>query len=396
MSTQLEKDLGRALDERAAGMTGGLDLAEVRARAVDLRRQTRRRWATGLAAAAVVVVAVPAALLLPGHEDAGPVTPSPTPTVAPDKLPDPSPDATQQNVLEGLPVGAAPNWPYLLGTTVHLPDGSTVALPGAAKDSDLADVGGFVSYRGGWLVADSGMRMTRYDSSGGVVAQGEGNSIVTSSDGTRVAYLLGGKAFVGSRSGMSEGEQELAGDTGGEGLVGLVRDGAVYVPGAGAVRLMRYDGTVGSIDDVYIATATSDSANLVGGYVDEHTGGVVDLDTGTVLWREGWRALSFSPDGRLLAAVPMDDNGEPSELAMLDARTGATVARAPLVDNGIQLNGAPVWEDETHLLFVADSGPSPHQAILRMGTESGLERATPAVAGGSETGMERYHLAAGR
>jgi hypothetical protein len=396
MNTDLENDLGHALDQRAVAMTGGLDLDEVRSRADELRRQTRRRWATGLAAAAVVVVAVPAAFLLPGHEDAGPITPSPTPTVAPDKLPEPTPDAPQQNALDSLPIGAAPNWPYLLGSTVHLPDGGTTTLPGAAQDSDLADVGGFVSYRGGWLVADSGMRMTRYDSSGTVVAQGEGNSIATSSDGTRVAYLLGGNAFVGSRSGMGEGAQQLAGDTGAEGLVGLVRDGAVYVPAIGAIHLLRYDGTVGAVDDVYLPTATSDSANLVGGYVDEHTGGVVDLDSGTVLWREGWRPLSFSPDGKLLAAVPLAENGDPSELAMLDARTGATVARAPLAGNRLYLDGTPVWEDETHLLFVADSGPSPHQAILRMGTESGLERATPAVAGGLETGTERYHLAAGR
>ncbi|HET9499760.1 MAG TPA: hypothetical protein VFO98_05835 [Marmoricola sp.] len=393
MSSQLERDLSRTLDEHATEATGAIELQDVRHHAHQLRRATQRRWATGLAAAAVLVVAVPAALLLPGDETTGPVDPSPTPTAVPDKLPEPTrTSAPDESVLAELPAGAGPNWPYLHEGQVQFSNGATAALPGGA-----AAVKTFVNYRGGWLVADDATATTTwYDNTGAAVRSGRGLSIVTSSDALRVGYLMADRAHLGDTTGMAEGEQTWPTPGVLDGLVGFVRDGLVVTAGGGDVRLLAWDGTTKAVAHLQAATASSDAADLVGGLVDHDQGAVVDLSTGRALWTEGWRPLAFSPDGHLLAAVPLADNGDPSELAILDARTGATVARTALVTNRIYLRGTPVWEDETHLLFVADSGPTPAEAILRMGTDSGLERATPPVAGGLTTDSAPYVLAAGR
>lgn len=392
MSTRLEKDLARTLERHAEEFTGAVELADVRARAHELRRRTQRRWATGLAAAAVLAVAVPAAFLLPGDEGAHPVDPSPTPTVAPDKLPEPTPEPAGEDALSQLPAGAAPNWPYLRDGEVQYSNGASAPLPG--KDAAVAT---FVGFTGGWLVADeNSATTTRYDNTGQVVASGPGASIVTSSDNLRVAYLMDGAVHLGIGSGMGEGSQTWPAPGAVDGLAGFVKDGLVLTASPGDVRLLSFGGGSSKLPGLFDATTSSEAGNLVAGLLDPDTGGVVDVSTGKVLWQEGWRPLAFSPDGSLLAAVPLADNGDASELAILDARTGETVARTALVDHRIYLRGTPVWEDDTRLLFVADTGPSPHEAILRLGTSSGLERATPAEAGGLATTSAPYVLAAGR
>ncbi|MDO9497480.1 MAG: hypothetical protein Q7J48_17395 [Nocardioides sp.] len=111
--------------------------------------------------------------------------------------------------------------------------------------------------------------------------------------------------------------------------------------------------------------ATDAAGGLVTGHVDDLTTAVVDLATGSELWRErGIYAMSLSPDGRYLH-VMTDGLGRPDTLR--DARTGAVVAEIP----GTGLSGMPglhtlVWEDATHLLGVLDGD------IVRVGLDGAV------------------------
>lgn len=384
MNTPIEQDLGRALDEHAREVTGGIELSDVRSRARQLRRTTQRRWAAGLAAVAVVAIAVPVSLqLVPADTDSAPPLDRPTPTAAPDKLPDNRPAS-----LDALTTGAGPAWAYLHDGRVHTPSGDAGALPGHA------DATTFAAYHGGWLVAGD-FGLVQYDASGAKVRSSRSGTIVVSGDGMRTVFQDDSGIHLGIASGMGEGEQNY--DVGDAGLVGLLADGPVTNGGAGA-QVWTGPKQARTLPGLVFATATSEAAGLVGGYVGGESGGVVDPATGKVLWHGNWRPLAFSGDGSLVAAVPASQNGDWSVLAILDSRTATVLSRADLESLGVTMRGMPVWEDDSHVLFVADSRkPIGQEAVLRLGRSSGIERATPVAQGGATT-LEPapYVLAAGR
>jgi hypothetical protein len=88
----------------------------------------------------------------------------------------------------------------------------------------------------------------------------------------------------------------------------------------------------------------------------------VDLD-GHVLWTGTWLPRAFSPDGRDVAAVSPE--ADATDLAILDARTGAVVSRVSLRDRGLSQVGRPVWEESDGAVLMQVAGDTT-QAVLRL------------------------------
>jgi hypothetical protein len=367
----------------------GTGFEQVRARAVRVRRRRRVAVAT-LAAAAVAVVTVPTALLLQGDRDAGappthqPTTP--TPSVSPSPTP-PTPSATTAPspsagplVLSAMTQGPAPQATYLDGRAYVALDGSRTTIPGQRPVQDATP------YHGGWLVvdADDG-HLYQYDNTGKETDLGRNGVLAISGDQMRTAFQVDGVIRVGIATGMGEGEQALPLPKD-AGLVGFVASGLVYSsgyrtylhPDTGADRALPLIG----------ATTTWASGNLVGGQAatgsagDSVEGAVVDTDTGAVLWHSGWRPVSFSPDGKYVAAVPAGDNGDFASIAILDAHTGREITRMGLLNRKVAQVGQRVaWEGNDALLFdVADR--QQREAIVRLAIDRSVDRATPVLPGG--------------
>ncbi len=138
--------LGEALRHRADDLTDQhpLTLADVQGRARGIRR--RRIAVSGLAAAAVLAIAVPAGLVVGGQvgrddRTEPPVathTSDPTPTDTPTEPSTPSPSgAAQHQVVLTTNVeakGTEPGIPYLFDGSITLADGSTVPVKAAYQD----------------------------------------------------------------------------------------------------------------------------------------------------------------------------------------------------------------------------------------------------------------------
>jgi hypothetical protein len=99
----------------------------------------------------------------------------------------------------------------------------------------------------------------------------------------------------------------------------------------------------------------------------------VDLE-GRVQWTSSWLPNAFSPDGRYVAAVLAPD-GEGTDLAILDARTGDVVSQVSLHDRGMSQFGRPVWgeSDGAVLMQVQDARK---QAVVRLARDGELSLAT--------------------
>lgn len=325
------------------------------------RRHTGRRTTLLVAAAVLVAVGVPAVLL---HSGGGRPSPAPAPT--------PTPTPTPAG-LAAIPRGADPRVSYLHDGRVHEPDGTTVRLPGRDDPTQ------FTPYHGGWLTVSDTGTLTEWDSSGSTVLVMEGESqLAVSADQLSTAYSVPGEIHVGLTTGM--GETEATYSVGTSQLVGFVRDSKSYDD---VVFTGGDGGQVGYIDrgarhvvgGLSQADATSSGSDLIGGLApDGVSGRVVNLD-GDVQWTSAWRPRAFTPDGRYVAAVLTDQDGNGTDLAILDGRTGDVVTQVSLHDRGLVQSGSPVWEDSDSavLLQVEDARGD---AVLRLTAPGGLTLAS--------------------
>jgi hypothetical protein len=356
MSTTNPEDLLReTLHAKAGDATSELTFDEIRRSA---SRQRRRSGRTALLVAAAVVVAVgaPTAFLLrPGDETP---SPAPQPTVSPTAT------ATASG-LDGIRRGADPRVPYLYDGVVHEPDGTRLRLP-------TDDVTQFTPYHGGWLTVSSTGAITEWDNTGSTmwVMSGE-NSLAVSADQLRTAYSVPGEVHVGIGSGMGNGEVSYS--VGNAHLVGFVTAGIVVSGGSSAVGYID-QGTRHAVANLSEADTSASGGDLIGGLApDGVSGRVVDLE-GHVQWTSAWQPKAFSPDGRYVAAV-LAPNGEGTDLAILDARSGDVVSRVSLADRGLTQVGRPVWEasDGAVLLQVHDATSD---AVLRLGRDGTISLAS--------------------
>jgi len=113
--------------------------------------------------------------------------------------------------------------------------------------------------------------------------------------------------------------------------------------------------------------STSQSAGLVGGVTGtpaqgDLAGAVYDVASHQQLWQNSWRPLRFSDDGTLVAAIPVADNGDPSSIAILDARTGRVISQTHDLGKGLFLGLTVAWDN--HRLLFSGVGDHGKQAAL--------------------------------
>ncbi|HET6154685.1 MAG TPA: hypothetical protein VFE15_17215 [Marmoricola sp.] len=383
-------DLNDALTRQADRFVtdGGtnLDLDQVLARAGEIRRGRRLR-ASLVMAAVVLAVAVPVGITnLLGNDDSSDPT-APT-TQGPSVPPSPSPTATKApartiSALSRIPLGAKPDHSYVELGIIHDVDGTTTQLPAAASDR----LAGITPYLGGYLVANGDTStVTLYDGSGKVVKSGPGSSyFVTTSDGVETAYVMDGKLYSNSGSGMGNGDGAVGPVPAGASPIGyLPGDLLLYETGkataAGAPELALTSGDLGhDLDSLSTVKATDDINDRVGG-IAHGRGTVFSLTTHRAVWSSpDWEPVAFSNDGRFVAAVNLSDD-DPRKIAILDADNGRPVASADLGAKDVEVNAGPVFDDSGNLLVVALEA-SGKEAILRLSPDNRLDRATSIVGG---------------
>jgi hypothetical protein len=380
-----EDRLTEALIRHAHEMDGrDARLDQVLARAGAIRRR-RRTVVTALAAAAVIAITVPTTVLLhpggrttplPAHH--GTPQPSPTQTGNPTTTPNPTKTrgpAPTLDDLAGIPRGSDTFLNYVDADGVVHSNGAISHLPGTMDPSTQ-----FVSRRGGWLVAGADNQLREYDSTGSVVASGRFGGMVVTADRTQAAWIMGDKLFQSGLSTMGEAvtPKGLPVPTSAS-LVGYVQEGVALSGDGGSIRIATGSGSLKALSVGLFPTTTSQATDLVGGTIGTPAqgnveGAVYDLQTHARLWHNDWMPLRFSDDGTLVAAFPAGENGDPSTIAILDARTGKVIAHTPKL-TGLYLGRGVAW-DQHRILIPTSGGVGTTAALLALDTSGRFTRAS--------------------
>jgi hypothetical protein len=274
--------------------------------------------------------------------------------------------------LTGCQWGAPPRIPYVDGTTYVEPDGRRTPIRGQ-REIGVSEV---LRFADGLLVADTRwfegsvglayVRGTRRTALGPCSTSGGRPS----PDRRQVAWLTTGcpEATL-----VAETLIHVADADGGGGwtrqldqhslqfVAGFLGDAVVVSGWRDPVRVVPETGPVRVVPHLRYA------ADVHGTLVAGHRA-VVDTATGALLWEApGTRLVSFSPDGRFLVGWRGRDP------VVVDARTGALRSTLPRRLDGL------TWEDEEHLLAVAQRGRG--QAMVRVGVDGRAELVGPVVAG---------------
>jgi hypothetical protein len=364
MSTHDEDRLSADLHRRAAEITdASATLEDVRRSAEGLRR--RRRIAGGLAAVAVVAVAVPAVIsgitATGGGSDrpAGPAAPpgrsvsSPAVPASPRTGP-----LTTRNAGRSSP----PQVDYLTGATLHRVDGTTVDLPGSYTE--------VTAYHGGYLATEPGEQgydVVTLDNTGAEVDRRPGDfRIALGGNGTVVSWLTGDqrnqaalhRAIVSGSSDAVDSLPVRASTA--TGPVGFVGSEQVVYQTQGEhpeVRVADFsDRSDRRLAGLIGVGGTSPSEPLLSGQVSSDDQGscwvVREVPAARDLWRTCDFSLGrFSPDGRLVLGYPAyRDGAGDTEVAVLDARSGTVVAHWRSTRDARAVAAHVAWEDDDTLL----------------------------------------------
>ena len=397
MTNDFDEELTVTLRERAGAVPPRPDLAGAAIRqAHGIRR--RRRIAGGVAAAALIAVAVPVGLQVGDGLSRG-NTPLPPAT----QLPDRGEDRTDEEQVEitpsqvtvqvaDLPAGDAPAVPYVDGSQLYL-DGESVDLGVGA--TDIAQV----AYTEGtaWFTerAESGALTLRSTPEAAVDDIPVDAGPWASPDGRHLAYAADGSLFAvdpaAELGGAGEGTAELvlgSGET--VTWVTFVGDYLFYSTGTDPTP-MRW--TIGKpeatpVEGVERATAVSPDGWLVADQyeVDELKGEactrVKSLDTGDVLWETcEFRILGFSPDSRYAWGSKAFADAEDFFNVVLDTQTGDVVMRLDSPDAATEPQALFLgtrFESDTSVLINLAQGET--AALVRCDLVSGTcERTTELV-----------------
>lgn len=370
MNGSFDDELRRSLHHQADRIPRRPDLTRgAIAQARGIRR--RRRIAGGIAAAALVAVALPLGLrvgdsLTNGQDPVEPPTPSGPTRIELD--------------LRSLRSDDIPALPYVDGRTV-VGDGINVDVPGASPITTIAPVSDGVYVATGSGVPD-GWLLTRYATDGGAEEIGQVVGLPTASaDGRWVTYLTGETDEIGNPIGTPTLVlvDDETGDTttvrlpdadANQVAVHAIVDGTVYFTyddrAGRRVPLQTWSSgdpspqpVPGNLD----ATAVSPDGRLVADLTKVVDFGacsaMVDRETGDVLWRTCKYGLNgFSPNGKYVWAFPASTEGYgPTSAAILDAETGELVRRYDSESRRwfITFQDA-VFEDDGSLLIRAEQG----------------------------------------
>lgn len=376
--------LGQALRSRADQVTLGSDhpvsLADVKHKARGIQR--RRAAVSGLAAAAVLAVAVPAGIAVNNRvTDNGTTGPAATPTITATATPtdgtspSPAPGDAKQVVLttQVSATSGAPDIPYVYDGSIVVPGGGTIPV-----DRPYTQV---VQLGDSWLATGRNTDGSGYldflDGDGTVTESVVNTStLAVSADGTVVAYgTPDGKVMT-----VVEGERPLMLADRGAGLVqpvGVVGSETCLEDSAGGGCTVFFNvesGTAESYGHYAHSHGNKDvlpGLRNVGGVAEDGrvvgTTSVTDSGScGTLLddsYQQRWETCAhtldrFSPDGKYLIgyAAYRDGIGD-SSLAILDAATGEPLVEyRNNMDTQAFINNA-VWDtDNTVLATVYEKG----------------------------------------
>lgn len=364
-----------------------LTLDDVKGRATGIRR--RRRVVTGLAAAAVLAVAVPAGIAVTDRTasttrpDRGPVattdaSPVPDPAVPTGPVPLDT-DTAARSGEAGVPL--------LYDGLLHLPEGGTFELPGDYTDM-VRTTDGWAGVVGG---IDGTGRLDLLDEDGSVVDTAEATrGLAVSHDGTVLAYVTpGGDVMVRTERGgerLAEVQAELATPAGVVGGNGCGDGCTVYTnfetgAGGGAARTgspetqepFRLLEVTGVTEDGRVAGILS--------YEDDPTkepgscSAVLDGDN-----RELWKTCdytlgTFSPDGELVLGHPAYQSGDgDASLAILDADDGTVLAEYVNDARSQAFVTSTVWDADGTVLGMVRQGTTWH--LMRFTSDGQLSHAT--------------------
>jgi hypothetical protein len=370
MSTNDEDRLARDLHRRAHDVGGNpVSLEDVRRSAQGIRR--RRRLAGGLAAVAVVAIAVPATIT--GITAGGGRNEPPAPIASPSRsVSSPAstaasptdtatPFGTSPLSTRGADRGGPPQADYLTGATLHRVDGSTVDLPGSYTE--------VTSYHGGYLATeqgDEGFDVVTLDNTNTEVDRQPGDfRIAVGGNGTTVSWLTsqGDQAILhraivtGSSDAVDTIPVRTSNATGPVGFVGAEQ--VVYQVQGETPEVHLADFATGSdrrLAGLIGVGGTSPSESLLSGQTSADEQGscwaVRQVTDGHDLWRTCDFSLGrFSPDGQLvLGYSAYRDGAGDSDVAMLDAHTGEVVAHWRSTRDSQAFAQKVAWEDDDTLL----------------------------------------------
>jgi hypothetical protein len=401
MNDSFDGELRRSLHTQADRIPRVPDLSrDAIRRAHRLRRQ--RRIAGGVAAAALVAVALPIGLKVGDVVSRGqdPVEP-----------PTPSGPTQVQLDLQTLSAGDQPAVPYLDGRTI-VGDGFEIEIPGKEPIAGIAPVddGVYVATGDG----SAAWPVTRYSTDGDVDQLGSVlNGPVASTDGRWVAYLTAETDENLNQNGPAT-LHLVDDDTGEQSSITLpgpvdAYEVTIHAVSGGTVYFTPTDRRTGRsmslqswtighsapelVPGNFDATAISPDGNLVASITKVRDfsacSAVTDRSTGTELWSTcDYTVKGFTPDGAYVWAVPSNTDGYgPTAVAILDAETGDLVRHydeKTRIKQGITFVDA-VFEDDGHLLIRAEQDGG--TALIRCEVFTGdCRTAEPLVDGTSLTG----------
>ena len=385
MNHTFEKDaLIRELQDRSRDI-GGHPIALENVKQSARRIRLRRRIGSGVAAAAVLSVAVPTAVALTDGANSTPVPAAPVPSPTVTDTADPLPDGPVVLTTDGLPRGEDPQVPYILNQerrlvtpdrTVQLPNGYAMITP----------------YDGGWLAVGtgrSGYQTVRLDEDMDVLSTVPGGpALVTRADGSRVAYVavnrVGETVLVNASADGSDVASAVMPEDREITAVGFLESDTVLYQTNDAQPIVALDHPGGptSLQGFLNVRAVSEANGLVAGLVsfsnDEVCSGVMDpaASTSKLVWKTCDYALeTFSADGQFIVAgtAQADGMGSPT-LAILNAQTGEPVIEFMSARGQEVAVNQSAWEDSDSVIAVVyDDG---EWTMLRATTSGELEEVT--------------------
>ncbi|MGH3307617.1 MAG: hypothetical protein ACRDOX_07980 [Nocardioides sp.] len=374
-------DLTQSLREQADRVGGHpIDLESVRGKARSIQR--RRRVAAGAGVLAAVAVIAPIAVSASGgllSDDSLPPATGPTPI------------GKVKAIAASAPRGDDPAIPWMDGTVLHQPDGTTTDLGKAYQE--------VTPYDGGWAVVDVAEgTMSFLNADGEVRETVQGQSMAVSVDGESLARAMTAVAGnqdiglypvagIGPNGYLSsvvsfDGTVDLAGFTGPQEVAYTLTG----MNGRSAAWLTDWEQEPRPLPSLLNVEATSQATGVVSGLtsLDEFEPGSCSAVVAVANGQTGWETCdytleAFSPDGRYVIGTEDYHDGIGGDtVAILDATDGTVLVE--YTTRGVGFTGSSEWESNATVLVTTYQDGQWY--ALRLGLDGTVTQALDPVRAG--------------